>query len=99
MRFEDEEFINPLGKQETSCASKAKSDRSKSGLNDEDHSREARPRRKIDLTQPQQADRLLFAQRVNKIEKEAAPKTIRGIICTLKPEAKLHLLSIMATLS
>jgi rfaE bifunctional protein nucleotidyltransferase chain/domain len=58
-------FINPAFKQVTKCASEAQQNQSASVLNDEDHSREARPRRKIDLAKLQQADCHLFECRVN----------------------------------
>src|SRR5579872_4084514 len=59
-------LINPAFKQVTKCASEAQQNQSASVLNDEDHSREARPRRKIDLAKLQQADCHLFECRVNK---------------------------------
>jgi hypothetical protein len=58
-------LINPAFKQVTKCASEAQQNQSASVLNDEDHSREARPRRKIDLAKLQQADCHLFECRVN----------------------------------
>jgi hypothetical protein len=58
-------IINPAFKQVTKCASEAQQNQSASVLNDEDHSREARPRRKIDLAKLQQADCHLFECRVN----------------------------------
>ena len=58
-------LISPSFKQVTKCASEAQQNQSASVLNDEDHSREARPRRKIDLAKLQQADCHLFECRVN----------------------------------
>jgi len=63
---EKEQVITPLIKQVTQGLSEAQPNRSDSDPNDEDHSREARPRRRIDMAKPQPADCHLFASRVNK---------------------------------
>ncbi len=64
----DNTTINPTCKKETRCVSEPLSDRSVSGPTDEDHSRQARPRRRNDLSGVQPAGCLFFAWRVNKAQ-------------------------------
>lgn len=59
--------INPTVKQKASCASASI---------DEAHSREAGPRKRIDMAKPQPADYLLFDSRVNKHKKKVKHHTV-----------------------